>query len=124
MVQFSRQRLRVLAAYVAVAVMGMFSLYAVDPIRAVVFELKTISDVVFDVSSAYITQQHSADEEAAITKTSRASLSPFRMCSYRVILPLGSPSDTVSISFQKSFPTGVQMPQPHFNNAIPLKLRN
>jgi hypothetical protein len=92
--------------------MGMFSLSAVEPIRAVIFDLKTVSDAIFDVSEDYVTQ-HSADEEAS---------SPFRM--YRsAAFSLGCPSNMVNAFIRPSFTTGGRTPRVYFNNAIPLKLR-
>jgi hypothetical protein len=101
--------------------MGMFSLSAVEPIRAVVFELKTASDVIFDASEDYITQ-HSADEDAVITKTDRASFSPFRMGSSRTafLWPL---SNIANVLVQPTLSPYVRISYAHFNNAIPLKLR-
>jgi hypothetical protein len=124
MIQFSRKRrtFRASAVYIAAAVMGMFSLSAVEPLRGVVFELQTVQDTIFDVSSAYITQD-STREEAVVAKINSVSFSPFRIGAYRAAFPSGAQSATANASIQPPFSIGAQTPIARFNNAVPLRLR-
>ncbi|MDR0411868.1 MAG: hypothetical protein LBH75_07860 [Treponema sp.] len=124
MVRFltQRQSFRILLACVAVSVMGMFSLAAVEPIRAIVFELKTVSDTIFDVSENYV-DQYSTGEEAAIVNKNRAPFSPFRMGFHRAAFLFGGANGMANVFVQPSLPPCVRISRAHFNNAIPLILR-
>lgn len=106
----------------AVSVMEMFTLSAAEPIRDIVSDLKTMSDTIFDASENYVTQ-HQAGEEVVITKTDRASCSPFRFNSHRAASPLGLSAGMVNAFAQPPFLTGARIPRVLLNNAIPLRLR-
>jgi hypothetical protein len=124
MVRFSRKRLfyLIFAGYIAISVIGSFSLSAAEPLRSVSLEMENSdSDNLFGLpDNRFI--QYPAEEPVFITRTYNIQSSPLRMGFHRIASLPGSPN--IGDPFSKSpFKAGIKTRHISLKNDILLKLR-
>jgi hypothetical protein len=124
MALFTRKKLSrlVLAAYIAFSAAGVFSLMAVEVLRAVCFEVRSSEpDRIYNTESGYFIRQP-AESTAFVVKTGSAYFIPLRM-GFERVASLPGPQIVQNIFSKQSLTANAKVQYIKLKNTISLNLR-